>query len=232
MKSLLLTSFFAATTLFAIDNDFHHQQQLDQLSWDLDRTRRSVDETAEQTRKLRKELERQKWEEHRRRNPVDPGLSPTVEGRARQVAEKREALSRQLAEQKEVDALAQAQREAEQANAHWQHIREIEAIEERNRIERERNAIQARKAEASRAERTTADAHLSNFERSKAIAVTRYPELSNADSKMVRLVEAIDRHWEEIEHPLYSSSDKPLILAEMAAMYLKIKASDLTQSNR
>jgi hypothetical protein len=111
-------------------------------------------------------------------------------------------------------------------------LRNFNHVKHLNRIERERNLIEREKAKARpTVHQPEFDPQRVLFEQSKEIAVTRYPQLADADSKMVRLVEAIDKHCEEIDHPLYSSTDKPLILAEMAAMYLKLKASDLSQRN-
>jgi len=213
--SIVLLAILVACVQSSGVDDFNRRAQLDELQWRLDETKRSADQAAHEARKVNKQLEEQRWQN---REPLDLSKLPpaTVEGQVRAARQRREA-----------DELAQAQREADRANAHWARQRELAAIEERNRIEQERNRIEAQKIEVSNREQTEAfNQRIAAFEHSKEFAVARYPQLSDADSDMVKLVEAIDKHWKEIEHPLYSSSDKPLILAEMAAMYLKIKASN------
>ena len=58
---------------------------------------------------------------------------------------------------------------------------------------------------------------------SKAVTVRMYPDITIEDSDLVKLVEKVDRYWQQIDHPLYDDPSKPLILVEMCALRLNIK---------
>lgn len=126
---LLLIFPFAALWANQGLDDLNRQMQVDELQWQIDETKRSADEAAHEARKVQEQLKKQQKEEWYRRHardPMDP-LPATIDGQAQRTREQREA-----------EELAQAQREADQVNARIKWNREMQAIEERNRIEAER----------------------------------------------------------------------------------------------
>jgi hypothetical protein len=57
-------------------------------------------------------------------------------------------------------------------------------------------------------------------------AVTYYPDTTDPNSSMVKLMTELDRRMQEIGDPLYDSPDKPFILAKQAARELGIPMTD------
>jgi len=55
-------------------------------------------------------------------------------------------------------------------------------------------------------------------------AVTAYPDTTNAESRIVKRMAALDKAFEKDGNPIFNSPDKPMILAKMAAKELGIAA--------
>ena len=55
-------------------------------------------------------------------------------------------------------------------------------------------------------------------------AVTAYPDTTNAESRIVKRMAALDKEFEKDANPIFNSPDKPMILAKMAAKELGIAA--------
>jgi hypothetical protein len=62
------------------------------------------------------------------------------------------------------------------------------------------------------------------FTASEQRAVTAYPDTTNADSTMIKRIIELENEWRESEDPRYFSSDKPMLLSEIAAKELGIVA--------
>ena len=56
--------------------------------------------------------------------------------------------------------------------------------------------------------------------------MTYYPDTTDPNSDMVKLMTELDRRMQEIGDPLYDSPDKPFILAKQAARELGIPMTD------
>jgi hypothetical protein len=64
------------------------------------------------------------------------------------------------------------------------------------------------------------------FQDSERKAVTYYPETTDPDSAITKRIIELDRQMRDLDDPLYSSPDKPFILAKLAAKELGIPMSN------
>ncbi len=96
-----------------------------------------------------------------------------------------------------------------------------------NTLERELRAIdrvelpKAREAQARREQEAQAQA-TAKWQESSAVAAEAYPDTAKADSPLFRRMKQIDADLKARKDPLYWDSQKPLIVAQMAARELRI----------
>lgn len=100
-------------------------------------------------------------------------------------------------------------------------IEELREKRESLRIAEVQKSAQQQQEESSRYEQELA--------KSERLAVTYYPDTTDANSAMVKEMSAIDARMKALGDPLYDSPDKPFILAKQAAQKLGIPMTDPKQ---
>lgn len=173
--------------------DFGQQQKMHNLQWQLDQATRSAEDAARASQEATQAI---KDAEERRATEARLASMP-----------KQPQLGVTYAD-------AMKRKEALQIEQ-WRKEAEIEAAQVNARLP-------AKKRPTATQQETAQERYDIEVQRSKALAVKLYPEVAQPDSKLIKTMERLDDHWLEIGHPLYNDSNKPLILAEICALNLKV----------